>query len=170
MFARARMLTSATMLALFSVACGDVTSPTAIAPTLSPRFSGGVDIPGQVSGGGGGGGGQVATSCGTITAQTMFIQVYTTRIGIGVNGTATNCGNTRVAFEVVVVDDDPNPACTITFPRYIAAKNTDPTLSNGYAVLSTLVNCKNIMHNFTITLRDTRTNTVLATTSASAFL
>ena len=169
---RFRMLALATVFASLATACGDVTGPSRTAATMSPRFSGsGIDTTGQVSGSGGStGGGQVAVGCGSLTAQTYYIQVYTTRTGIGVNGSATNCGTTREAFQVDVVDDNPNATCAISFPHYIAAKYTDPGLSNFYSVNSTLVNCRNVVHSFTVTLRDTKTNTVLATTTASAYL
>ena len=171
MLARARMIGTATLLALLAAACSDVTNPSSSIAPAAPSLSGsGTDVPGQVSGGGGGGGGQIAPGCGSISAQTYYITVYTTRTGIGVYGAATNCGTTREAFQVDVVDDNPNAACAISFPHYIAARYTDPNLSSNYAVNSTLVNCRNVLHSFTVTLRDTRTNAILATTTASAFL
>ena len=69
-----------------------------------------------------------------------------------------------------VVDDNTNPACAVAVPHFIAAKNTDPGLVTYWNASSTLVNCKNQLHTFTLSLRDTRTNTFVATTTASAFL
>lgn len=130
-----------------------------------------------VSGGGGGGGtggggGSTSTSCGTLSTNiyTYNIVVYTTRIGIGFGGTATNCGSRNEAFEVVVNDQNTDPICHVDVPHFIAAKNTSPGASVSWAANSTLVNCMNTTHTFDLTLYDTKTGQALATTTVSAFL
>lgn len=171
-----------TLVALSSVltACNDVTSP-ASSPTRSlaatPRLSGGTadtSVAGGSGGGGGGGGGggSTAAACGTLSAnvQTYNIVVYTTRIGIGFSGTATNCGSRNEALEVVVVDVNPNPVCNVNVPHFVAARNSAPGESVYWSANSTLVNCMGTTHNFVLTLIDTRTGQKLATTTASAFL
>jgi hypothetical protein len=122
--------------------------------------------------GGGGGGGSAAVPCGTLSTSisTYNIVVYTTRIGIGVSGTATNCGTRKVAFEVDVVDQTTDPACAVDMPHFIAAKNTDPGVTTPWAVNSTLVRCQNQTHTFDVRLWDTKTGRTLDTTTLSAFL
>ena len=110
--------------------------------------------------------------CGAFSSQIQAysIVVYTTRTGIGFTGTATNCGSRKVSFEVVVQDLDPDPACTVEFPHFIAQSNTDPGMTVTWQANSTLVPCQGKMHDIVLTLWDTRTNTKLAERTASAFL
>ena len=171
MFSRATSVFAVLAIVATVSACSDVTSPTSVAAPASARFSGsGIDNTPGGGGGGGGGGGQVATACGTLSVQTYYVSVYTTRTGIGFYGSATNCGSARESFAVDVVDDNTNPACSVNVPRFIAARNTAPGLATPWSAASTLVNCPRTIHTFSLTLRDTQTNTVLATTTASAFL
>lgn len=156
-------------------ACSDTSSPTAAAPATA-RFSGsGIDTTplggGQVSGGGGGGT-TASGACGVLSANinAYNIVVYTTRIGIGFSGSATNCGARKEAFQVDIVDQETNPACVVNVPHFIAAKNTDPLGVTFWNAGSTLVNCMNTTHTFDVILRDTKTNSVLATSTVSAFL
>ena len=47
----------------------------------------------------------------TTSVQTVSIVVYTTRIGIGFSGQATNCSpKLREAFDIAVIDQETNPA------------------------------------------------------------
>lgn len=183
---RSRTLLGLAVLSAGGVACADATAPSAArtptaaqlaksstsatkpdtsrAPTPAPGGSGGSSN--------GGGGGSAAVACGTLSAtiQTYDIVVYTTRIGIGFSGTATNCGGKKAAFEVDVVDTDPDPSCTVDVPHFIAAKNTDPGATVVWSANSTLVPCMGRTHHFVLTLWDTKTRTKLATAAASAFL
>jgi hypothetical protein len=169
-------------------ACSDssgVTTPIAGQRVAGlPSFQGGTDTGsvssgggtssggGGTSSGGGGGGGSSATPCGTLSTaiSTYNIVVYTTRIGIGVSGTAYNCGTRKVAFEVDVVDQNPDPFCAVDMPHFIAPKYTDPGMSVLWQVNSTLVNCQNQLHTFNVRLWDTRTGETLGTSTVSAFL
>ena len=156
-------------------ACSDASNPTSIATSATARFSGsGIDTTLSGAGGGttSGGGSTTPLSCGTLstTVQTYNIVVYTTRIGIGFSGSATNCGTRKEAFQVDVTDVSTDPFCSVSVPHFIAARNTDPGMVTFWNSNSTLVNCLNTTHTFDVTLRDTKTNTVLATTTVSAFL
>ena len=173
MSSRAIAVLSALALAATVTACSDVTSPTSGAAPSSPRFSGG---PVASSGSGpatGGSGGQSSKvtppGCGTFTTQTFFIGVYTTRTGIGFGGSATNCGTSRESLEVSVVDDNTDPVCSVNVPHSLAARPTSAGASTVWRANSTLVRCQNTMHTFTLTLRDTQTNTDLATSTTSFF-
>jgi hypothetical protein len=172
MFSRSRITIGVLALAALTTACSDATSPTPTdrAPTLS--FSGGINDSSTTSGGGGGGGGGgTYQACGTLSnIQSTDIVVYTTRTGIGITGTATNCGTRREAFEVDAVDTNPDPYCAVDMPHYIAPRYTDPGASVTWQANSTLVNCQGQLHTFVLTLWDTKTGQVLATTTASAFL
>jgi hypothetical protein len=173
MFTRSNSLIALVALSALLAACNDVTSPTPINVTARPSFKSSSNDSSLVSGGGGGGGGgSAAATCGILstTVQTYNIVVYTTRIGIGFSGQATNCGSKKAAFEVDVVDTDPNPACTVDVPHFIAAKNTDPGASVTWAANSTLVPCQNKTHTFNLRLWDTKTGQTLATSTVSAFL
>ena len=156
-------------------ACSDVTSPTRVATPASPSFSGGPAAGGAggSAAGGAGGSGQVSRvsppACGTFTTTTFFIGVYTTRTGIGFGGWATNCGTSRETLEVSVVDDNPDPACAVNVPHSLAARATSAGAATAWRANSTLVNCRNTLHTFTLTLRDTQTNQNLATTKTSFF-
>ena len=151
-------------------ACSDAASPTSPRPlAAAPRLQGGTTDSSLTSGSGGGGGS--ASACGTLSSiQSYNIVVYTTRTGIGFTGNATNCGTRREAFEVDAVDQDPDPSCTVDMPHFIAQKNTDPGVTITWQANSTLVPCQGKLHTFVLTLWDTKTATVLATTTASAFL
>ena len=158
-------------------ACSDVTAPAAARSPAVASFSGGSSTgSGTLSDGsllgGGGGGGSVALSCGTLSAnvQTYNIVVYTTRIGIGFSGTATNCGTRNEALEVDVVDQNSDPVCAVNVPHFIAARNSAPAESITWSANSTLVNCMNTTHTFDLRLWDTKTGQTLATTTVSAFL
>lgn len=188
MFSRAQFfIGSLAAVSVLAACAGDPTSPSSTAPTVIAHFSGGsssssTDTLGGSGGGGGGGGGGTGgntggggssvAACGTLSADisTYNIVVYTTRIGIGFSGTATNCGTRKEAFEVDVVNVEPDAACYVDVPHFIAPKYTDPGLSTYWSANSTLVPCQNQWHTFDLTLRDTRTNTVLATTRVSAYL
>ena len=168
---------SALAVACALVACSESTAPTNTAPQSVAQFAkSGIDtsqVAGGGSGGGGaGGGGNATPACGTLATaiSTYNIVVYTTRIGIGVSGTAVNCGARKVAFEVDVTDQNTDAACVVDMPHYIAAKNTDPGLSAFWQVNSTLVRCMNQTHTFDVRLWDTKTGQTLATTTVSAFL
>jgi hypothetical protein len=123
-------------------------------------------------GGGGGGGGTSNVSCGTLfNIQTQNnIVVYTTRTGIGVSGAAYNCSSHNESFEVDFIDNNPDPYCQVDLPHFVAAKNTSPGVTQYWAATSTLVNCQNQMHTFTLILWDTRTGQQLDTQTASVFL
>jgi transcription elongation factor Elf1 len=114
--------------------------------------------------------GGIATPCGTLSTaiNTVYIQVYTTRIGIGVNGSTTNCGTRNLAFEVDVKDQNIDAACAVNMPHFIAARNTAPDATTSWAVNSTLVRCINQVHTFDVRLWDTKTGETLATTTVSA--
>jgi hypothetical protein len=174
---------SAAVVAAFAlVACSDTTAPSRSLATTAPHFArtadstqvggGGGVAGGGGAGGGAGGGGSAVTPCGTLsTAISSYnIVVYTTRIGIGVSGTAVNCGTKKVQFEVDVVDQNQDPFCAVDMPHFIAPKNTDPGLSMIWLVNSTLVNCQNQTHTFDVRLWDTKTGQTLATSTVSAFL
>ena len=155
-------------------ACSDVTSPTRTAVPAGPVFSGGpVAGAGGPATGGTGGSSQVSKvappGCGTFTTETFFIGVYTTRTGIGFGGVATNCGTSRETLEVSVVDVNPDLACAVNVPHSLAARATSAGASTLWRANSTLVNCRNTLHTFTLTLRDTQTNQDLATTTTSFF-
>lgn len=156
-------------------ACSDVTSPTRTAAPASPSFSGGpvVGGAGGPAAGGSGGSSQVSKvappGCGTFTTETFFIGVYTTRTGIGFGGWATNCGTSRETLEVSVVDNNTDPACTVNVPHSLAARATSAGAATPWRANSTLVNCQNTLHTFTLTLRDTQTNQDLATTTTTSF-
>ena len=174
---RSSLLPALAALACTLAACGDATSPRSQTTAALPQFGrvstgSGVDTSATGGGGGGGGGGSTSAACGTLAAsvQTYNIVVYTTRIGIGFGGTATNCGSRNEALEVDVVDVNPNPACVVNVPHFIAARNTAPGASVSWSANSTLVNCMNTTHNFVLYLRESNTGQVLATTTASAFL
>ena len=178
MLNRVRVVIGGMMVAACITACNTDVSPTGVAVTR-PAFQGGsstsIDTTLQVGGaggGGGGGGGQAAGSCGTLSANitTYKIFVYTTRIGIGFSGTATNCGARNVAFEVVVTDVNPNVACRVAVPHFLAARNTAPGVAVNWNANSTLVNCMNTTHTFRLTLVDTNTGQTLDTQTVSAFL
>ncbi len=159
---------------------GDATGPVAAAPR--PFFQGGsggggsdtstTSGGGQTGGGQNGGSGGTYVSCGILSAniQTYNIVVYTTRIGIGFSGTATNCGTKNESFEVTVMDIETDPVCHVDVPHFIAAKNASPGEVQSWSANSTLVNCQSRTHTFNLTLIDTRTNQVLATKQVSAFL
>lgn len=171
MISRATSFLAALILTATLSACSDTSTPTSPAPVSARRAGSGVD-PAQIGGAGGGGGNVATAACGTLstTVQTFNIIVYTTRIGIGFSGSATNCGTRREAFQVDVVDVSTNPSCIVSVPHFIAPKITDPGMVTFWNAASTLINCRNTTHTFDITLRDTKTNTVLATTTVSAFL
>jgi hypothetical protein len=168
-------LVAASALAL--AACSDATAPQTLTPT-APRLSGGSSSGTGVdttSGGGGGGGstsGSDYVACGKLSAtiQSYNIVVYTTRTGIGFSGTATNCGARKEAFEIDAIDTDPDPACTVDVPHFIAPKNTDPGMTITWQANSTLVPCQGKLHTFNLRLWDTRTGQTLDTATASAFL
>jgi hypothetical protein len=190
----------AAIAAISLAACSESSSPTSALSPASVARSGGVNSGGvnagggtstggtttggtstggtnpdttgvQVSGSGLGGGGAY-TSCGTLSTniQAYNITVYTTRVGIGLSGSAYNCGTRKEAFEVDVVDTETDPACAVDMPHFIAAKNTDPGLTTYWSVNSTLVNCQGRTHTFNVRLWDTKTGQTLATGTASAFL
>lgn len=168
-------LVAASVLAV-AAACSDATAPQSLTPTTA-RLSGGTSSGSGVdttSGGGGGGGstsGSSYTGCGVLSnIRSTDIVVYTTRSGIGITGNATNCGARKEAFEVDVTDLDPDPACTIDLPHFIAPKNTDPGLTITWQANSTLVPCQGKTHYFSLRLWDTRTGETLDTGTASAFL
>jgi hypothetical protein len=186
MFSRPKFLIGALTLAALLGACSDsnsVTTPTSQRAASAPLYQGGTDTGSVASGGGGSGGGSgggggggsgggSVTPCGTLSTaiSTYNIVVYTTRIGIGVSGTAYNCGTRKVAFEVDVVDQNTDPACAVDMPHFIAPKYTDPGMSTFWQVNSTLVRCMNQLHTFDVRLWDTRTGETLATSTVSAFL
>jgi len=184
---RSRLVLSALVLAGALTACSDVTAPTAARSASAPAFSGGSSTGGGslggggtlsdtsvVSGSGGGGGGSSATytSCGTLSTniQAINIFVYTTRIGLGFTGTATNCGSRNEALEVDVTDQNTDPACVVNVPHFIAQKNTGPGDTIAWQANSTLIYCPNTLHTFDVRLYDTKTGQLLTTTTASAFL
>lgn len=161
--------------AVLLAACGDVTSPArSISPAAASLQGGVVPDTSLTPGGGGGGGGQVVDApCGVLTTavKTTQILVYTIRVGIGFSGTATNCSlRVRETFDVSIVDQETNPACRVYVPRYIAARNTAAGGTLPWSAGSTLVPCQNRMHTFTVTLKDSGTGTVLATSEAQFFL
>ena len=173
---RATSVLAALALAVLVTACSDVTSPTTNAAPSGPFFSGGLvagGAGGPAAGGTAGSGGQGSKTappgCGTFTTETFFIGVYTSRTGIGFGGWATNCGTARETLEVTVADDNTDPVCSVNVPHSIAARPTSAGASTLWRANSTLVNCQNTLHTFTLTLRDTQTNTDLATTTASVF-
>ena len=175
MISRAASLLTAFGLAAMLTACADASNPTSVVSPSSARLSGsGVDTTLAGGGGGGGGGGsnQTQTACGILstTVRTTNIIVYTTRIGIGFSGSLTNCGSRKESFQVDVVDINTNPACIVNVPHFIALRNTDPAMTTPWQANSTLVNCMNTTHTFTVTLRDLNSSSVLATTTVSAFL
>lgn len=155
------------------VACSESTAPTrAASPTVAQFAKTGVDTTLASGGGGGGGGGSSAPACGVLsTAISSYnIVVYTTRIGIGVSGTAVNCGTRNVSFEVDVTDQNTDPACSVSMPHVIAPRNTGAGATWFWAVNSTLVNCQGQMHTFDVRLWDTKTGQTLGTSTVSAFL
>ena len=179
MFARPQALLSIAILTGLLAACSDVTNPSRPVSPAAPSFSGGGTtadtslVPG--GGGGGGGGGQVVvdTPCGALTTHVSATQilVYTVRVGIGFSGQATNCSQrTRETFDVAVVDREPNVACRVSVPHFIAARNTSPGGILPWAATSLPVNCLNTLHTFTITLKESQTGTVFATSTAQIFL
>jgi hypothetical protein len=179
MFARTRALAGALVMAAALSACSnDVTSPTSAGASAHfAKATSGVDTTAAGgatggAGGGGGGGGSSSGSCGVLSSSisTYNIVVYTTRIGIGFSGTATNCGTHNEAFEVVVTDVNPDIACRVNVPHFIAAKNTAPGAVTSWGANSTLVPCMNTTHTFTLTLIDTKTGQALDSTTVSAFL
>jgi hypothetical protein len=119
-----------------------------------------------------GGAGSLHRSSMRTTAAILLAEcvMFTTRIGIGFSGSLYNCSTKREAFQVDVVDVNPDPYCAVNVPHFIAAKNTAPGMTQYWSANSTLVNCMNTTHTFTVTLRDTNSGTVLATTTVSAFL
>ena len=159
-------------------ACSDITNPSRALSPSAPSFSGGpaTDPAGAPSSGGGGGGGGstgVDTPCGTLTTgvQTTTILVYTYRTGIGFSGVATNCSlKTRETFDIAVVDQETDPVCRVYVPRFIAARNTSAGGTMPWAANSTLVNCPNRLHTFSVTLKDVTSGSILATSDASLFL
>lgn len=162
-------------------ACSDgastrqITGPGPVSFSGGSTGGGGVDtslVSGSGGGGGGGGGGTSNVSCGTLSnIQTQNnIVVYTTRTGIGISGYAYNCSSHNESFEVDFVDNNPDPYCQVVLPHFVAAKNTSPGVSQFWSATSTLVNCQNQMHTFTLTLWDTRTGQQLDTQTASVFL
>ena len=175
MISRAISLLAALSIAATLSACSDASTPTgAVAPSTA-RFSGsGIDtsLVGGGGGGGGGGGTPASASCGTLSTnvQVTYIAVYTTRIGIGFSGSLTNCGSRKEAFQVDVADVNTDPVCSVNVPHFVALRNTDPGMVTYWNANSTLVNCRNTTHTFNVTLRDMQTNTVLATTTVSAYL
>lgn len=155
-------------------ACSDVTNPTRTAAPATPRFSGGPVATGAggAPAGGTGGSSQVsktAPACGTFTTTTFPTGIYTTQIAIGFGGWATNCGTARETLEVTVVDDNIDPVCRVNVPHSIAARATSAGAANPWRATSTLVHCRNTLHTFTLTLRDTQTNQDLASTTTSFF-
>ncbi len=170
MFVCARVLLSVVAATAFLAACSKDGS-TLTSPAARPAFQGSSSTDTSLLGGGGGGG-SVAMSCGTLSSNinTYNIVVYTTRIGIGFNGSATNCSTRNEAFEVVVNDVNPDPVCHVNVPHFLAAKNTAPGETVNWNANSTLVNCLRTTHTFTLTLVDTKTGQSLATTTVSAFL
>src|SRR3954464_4519271 len=100
MKARFSLAIGALAFAVLLGACSDsssVTSPASQRVAGTPSFQGGSSTDTSAAsggGGGGGGGGSAATPCGNLSTaiSTYNIVVYTTRIGIGVSGTAYNCG------------------------------------------------------------------------------
>jgi hypothetical protein len=175
MFARTRALAGALVIAAALSACSnDVTSPSSAASVAHfARAATDTTVAGSTGGGGGGGGGGSSSgSCGVLSSSisTYNIVVYTTRIGIGFSGTATNCGSHNEAFEVVATDVNPDLACRVNVPHFIAAKNTAPGAVTTWGANSTLVPCMNTTHTFTLTLIDTKTGQALDSTTVSAFL
>ena len=158
--------------AVLLAACGDVTSPARSISPAAASLQGGV-VPDTSLTPGGGGGQVVDAPCGVLTTavKTTQILVYTIRVGIGFSGTATNCSlRVRETFDVSIVDQETNPACRVYVPRYIAARNTAAGGTLPWSAGSTLVPCQNRMHTFTVTLKDSGTGTVLATSEAQFFL
>lgn len=116
------------------------------------------------------GGGSAVGPCGTLSpTQTYQIVVYTTRTGIGFNGTITNCasGGGRVTYDVSVVDTNPNVACQVQVPHYTSLQGIQPGSSAFWSASSTLIPCPGTNHTFAVTL--TSGTTVLATQTVSAF-
>ena len=174
MFTRSRSAIAALATTVLLAACSnDVTAPSQQV-AFAPRLQGGVTDTSLVGGGGGGvvGGGSSSGSCGTLSANitTYNIVVYTTRIGIGFSGAAYNCGTRNEAFDVEVMDVNPDPICHVNVPHFVAAKNTSPGLSQFWSANSTLVNCMKTTHTFVLTLIDTKTGQTLDTKTVSAFL
>jgi hypothetical protein len=176
MYVRPQALLSIAILSGLLAACSDVTNPSRPITPVTPSFSGGtVADTSLVSGGGGGGGGHVVvdTPCGSLTTSvtTTQILVYTVRTGIGFSGQATNCSlRTRETFDVAIVDQEANAACSVSVPHFIAARNTSPGGVLQWAATSLPVNCPNTLHTFTVTLKDSQTGTVFATSTAQIFL
>jgi len=177
------------IVAAFAVAaCSEsATSPshqiTGLGPALhsgGTTSGSGIDTSTTSGGGGGGGGGGPGvagggssnTSCGTLSnIQTQNnIVVYTTRTGIGITGSAYNCGSHNESFEVDFIDNNTDPYCAVSLPHFVAAKNTNPGVYQYWSATSTLVNCQGQMHTFTLILTDTRTGQQLDTATASVFL
>lgn len=155
-------------------ACGDAASPTQASPASSPALSGGTTTGGGgTSTGGGtssGGGSRSSTSCGVFgPITTGYVVVYTTRQGIGFDGTITNCGTSSTSFVVDVQDTTPDLACAVQVPHYIAPHNTGAGSTSTFSATSTRIPCTGIMHNFLLTLRDVGTGAALATATSSAF-
>ena len=174
MLNRIQVVIGGMMLAACITACSADVGPTGVPisrPLLQGGISSGIDTSLQVSGGGTGGG-TAAVSCGTLSANisTYNIVVYTTRIGIGFSGTATNCGTRNEAFEVDVNDVIATGTCHVDVPHFIAPKNSAPGETVSWNANSTLVNCMNTTHTFILTLVDTKTGQALATKTVSAFL
>ena len=154
------------------VACSESTAPTRSAAPSNAQFGKtGVDTT-LAAGGGGGGGGSSTPACGQLsTAISSYnIVVYTTRIGIGVSGTAVNCGSRNVSFEVDVTDQNTDPVCAVNMPHVIASRNTGAGATWFWAANSTLVNCRGQTHTFDVRLWDTKTGQTLGTSTVSAFL
>lgn len=176
MFARSQALLGIALVSGLLAACTDVTNPSRPISPSAPRFSGGsVADTSLVSGGGGGGGGKVvtATPCGALTTNVTATQilVYTVRVGIGFSGQATNCSSsTRETFDVGIVDQEPNVACQVSVPHFIAQRNIGAGGTLPWAATSLPVNCLRTLHTFTVTLKDSQTGTVFATSTAQIFL
>lgn len=174
---------------LVATACADTTAPTHIAPSRAPVLSGGSATGGGSlgggttsagggsgtssstgGGGGSGGGGSSSASCGIIGHVTAgWVVVYTTRLGIGFDGTITNCGTNGTSYQMDVVDATTDPACTVQVPHFVAAHNAGAGSTIAFSATSTLVPCTGIMHYFVLTLRDANSGAALATTTSSAF-
>lgn len=125
------------------------------------------------SGGGsgsGGGGGSAFVPCGTLTAQPYTFVLYTTRTGIGVGGTATNCSTKQELFTVDVTDITAysSPSCVVLVPHYTSIRNTPSGGATSWSASSTLVNCQGMDHTFQVQL--SANGVVVATTTVTQFL
>lgn len=137
------LLGAATLVALLTTACSEAaTSPTSIAPSATPRLSGGSATGGGGTGGGGGGGGTVtAPACNSITKFSSAVGYRSAYAFVQVSASfAASCAATYSTCDIYITNPDTDEivggvSCTFDKPYTIGAIYTTAEFSKVYNII-----------------------------------